>query len=172
MIIGIDPGLTGAVGFLESAGRYYAVEDMPIIASGKSWKVTREVNGAALWQMLSGMGQRFPLTAAYVERMTARPGQGVSSTFSIGHSYGIVLGILAALQISVVEVQPHIWKKAMSLTPDKEYSRAVAQKLFPLAPLDRKKDHNRAEALLLAAYGIQRHHPEIPATKMPVVQRS
>jgi hypothetical protein len=81
------------------------------------------------------------------------PGQGVRSMFTCGLGLGVWLGILAAVALPHTRIRPHIWKKALGLGQDKEASRLRAMQLFPSAELRRKKDHGRAEALLLALYG-------------------
>ena len=83
------------------------------------------------------------------------PGQGVSSTWTTGYGFGVWLGVLAALALPHTRVRPAIWKRAMGLGKDKEQARLRAIQLFPSADLRRKKDHGRAEALLLAWYGWQ-----------------
>jgi len=86
------------------------------------------------------------------------PGQGVRSMFTIGVGHGLFLGILAAVGLPYTRVRPAIWKRTLGLGKDKEASRLRAQQLYPGADLRRKKDHGRAEALLLAWYGWQREH--------------
>ena len=92
---------------------------------------------------------------ALIERVHAMPRQGLGSTFRFGQAYGSLLGILAALQIRVVTVSPITWKKHFKLPADKELSRRVALRTFAKTPehFARKRDHNRAEAALMARYG-------------------
>jgi Holliday junction resolvasome RuvABC endonuclease subunit len=144
IIIGIDPGLSGAVAYLNHC--YAHVEDMPV-AGG-------QVDAANLSQMI-GLWKSDNEMVAYVEQVGARPGQGVSSMFKFGMSYGAALAVLAACGVPVHLVTPGKWKKALGLSSDKEQSRRRAIELFPkLADdLKRKKDDGRAEALLLAHYG-------------------
>lgn len=149
MIVGIDPGLTGAIAFLSGNGPM--VEDLPVIANGTNAKVKNVINGAALAGLLRLYSM--DIKVAYVEKVSTMPGQGVASNGSLMHSAGVIDGVLSTLGIPVVLVSPAKWKRAMGLTTDKEASRATAQRLFPTMPLARKKDHNRAEALLLAEYG-------------------
>jgi hypothetical protein len=143
-ILGIDPGLTGACAFFfPGAPDRVAAEDMPVVAG--------EIDCATLARRIVQMGP----AVAIVERVGAMPGQGVSSTFKFGRSYGAVLGVLAALQIRTHLVTPALWKKHFKLDSDKEKSRALALRLFAASPehFSRKKDHGRAEAALLAVYG-------------------
>src|SRR5262249_13394755 len=98
-----------------------------------------------------------PQTHVLIEESQAMPGQGVRSMFTIGLGMGVWLGILGALGLAHTRVRPHVWKRALSLTSDKEQVRWRAIQLYPGADLRRKKDHGRAEALLLAHYGRMCH---------------
>lgn len=160
-VLGIDPGLSGALALVGPDG--VIVEDMPIMANGKGGaKVKNKVNGAALAQLLRPHAAEIRI--AILEQVSTMgqkgdkgPRQGMATNGSLMHSLGVIEGVLASLGIPVQLVAPTTWKKAMGLAgTDKDVSRAQAQQLFPAAPLARVKDHNRAEALLLAVYG-QRH---------------
>jgi crossover junction endodeoxyribonuclease RuvC len=143
-ILGVDPGLSGAIAFFfPVAPDRVAAENMPAVAC--------EVDCATLAARILQMGPAL----AVVERVSAMPGQGVSSTFKFGASYGAVRGVLAALQIRTHLVAPAVWKKHFRLDSDKEKARALALRLFAASPehFSRKKDHNSAEAALLALYG-------------------
>ncbi len=143
-ILGIDPGLTGACAFFfPSAPDRVAPEDLPVVAS--------EVDAATLAARIIQMAPAF----AVVERVASMPKQGVASTFKFGASYGAVRGVLAALQIRTHLVAPAVWKKHFRLDSDKEKARALALRMFAASPehFSRKRDHNRAEASLLAVYG-------------------
>jgi crossover junction endodeoxyribonuclease RuvC len=143
-ICGVDPGLTGALAFLfPIALDRVAAQDMPVVAG--------EVDVATLAARIIQMGPAF----CVIERVGAMPGQGVSSTFKFGQSYGVVLGVLAALEIQTRLVTPSVWKKHFRLDSDKEKARALALRTFAKSPehFARKKDHGRAEAALLALYG-------------------
>lgn len=157
-ILGVDPGLTGALALIGPDG--VIVEDLPIMANGKGGAtVKNQINGAALAQLLRP--HVADIRIAIVEQVSTMrqkgeggAKQGMATNGSLMHSLGVIQGVLAALGIPVQMVAPASWKKAMGLVgTDKEVSRAKAQQLFPAAPLARKKDHNRAEALLLAVYG-------------------
>lgn len=150
IIVGIDPGLTGALGFLEN-GAFLGVEDMPVITKG-SGTVKNEVNPSGLISLLR---ERIPAIEAGVvvlERVNAHPGQGVSSVFSLGDSFGCARSAIAACKFETVYVTPAQWKKHFKLTSDKELSRALAVRLFPTAPITLKKHADRAEALLMARW--------------------
>ena len=94
-----------------------------------------------------------PVIRAYLEKVNAFPGQGVASMFSLGMSYWGMAGVVAALGWPLTLVEPEAWKRYFKLGKDKEEARALAQRLYPEVDLHRKKDHNKAEALLIARYG-------------------
>lgn len=154
MIIGIDPGITGAVAFVWESGEYIEVDDIPVMAKGKgASKVKNQVNAAGLIHLINRTWRPDQFCVAYLERVSSMPGQGVASMFSMGDTYGCIRGILAALGIETHIITPRQWKKHYGLNSDKEIARAKAIELYPQAPLTRKKDQNRAEALLIARYG-------------------
>jgi crossover junction endodeoxyribonuclease RuvC len=143
-IVGIDPGLSGAIAFyFPGIPTRVSAEDMPVVAG--------ELNAAGLADRIRKMRP----DVAVIERVGAMPGQGVSSTFKFGASFGVVCGVLAALEIPCHRVSPAVWKKYFKLPVEKEQSRALALRLFPATAdhFSRKKDHGRAEAALIARYG-------------------
>jgi hypothetical protein len=143
-IIGVDPGLSGALAFFfHAVPDRVAAEDMPVVAG--------EVDCATLAARIRQMAPDL----AIVERVGSMPGQGVSSTFKFGASFGAVRGVLAALEIRTVLVAPATWKKHFRLDSDKEKSRSLALRTFAKTSehFARKKDHSRAEASLLPLYG-------------------
>lgn len=148
--IAIDPGLSGAVGVLRD-GAFLAVEDMPTVAKG-SGSVKSEVDPAGLISLLRRLAPADEPVAVALERVNAMPGQGVSSTFSLGDSFGCARSAVAACRFELVYVTPAQWKKHYAITNDKEVSRALAVRMFPGAPLNLKKHSDRAEALLMARW--------------------
>ena len=153
ILIGIDPGVSGAIAFLNDDLGLRHVFDMPVMAlSGKK----QQVNPAELGKLFRVWLCDVPVenTTAYVERVAAMPPQGVASSFNFGVSYGIVKGVLGALQIPMVLVSPAVWKRRAGLTgKPKDASRTLAQQLYPAAPLGRKKDVGRADSILIARFG-------------------
>lgn len=154
MRIGIDPGVSGAIAFLN--GTEVEVVDMPVMLSSKN---KSQVNAAELAKILKGwvypttLGDFYNLSV-YVERVGAMPGQGVVSMFNFGVSYGIILGVLGALQLPVILISPVKWKRRAGLIgKPKDYARTLAQQLYPGIELGRKKDIGRADALLIARFG-------------------
>jgi len=143
LIIGIDPGLSGAVGVLDHNGTT-AVFDMPV--------ADRSVSGRLLWLALKDRH----IALAVVEKVGSMPGQGVASTFRFGRAAGVVDGVLGALGVPTQYVSPAVWKRHFGLLKKpKDASRLIALERFPHCAdeLKRKKDHGRAEALLIALWG-------------------
>jgi crossover junction endodeoxyribonuclease RuvC len=150
LVVGVDPGLTGAIGFLRD-GVFVAVEDMPTVLKGVG-SVKSEVSPAGLKTLIRERLQPGESVVAVLERVGAMPGQGVSSVFSLGDSFGCARSVLATAGFETHLVSPVTWKKYYKLTADKELSRALAVKIWPSAPLHLKKHDGRAEALLLARW--------------------
>ena len=152
--IGIDCGLTGAIAVVEDGTRLVELLDMPTVSNGTGAKVTKSVDGAAIAQFLSHLVSSYPTEylAVVVEKTASMPGQGLASTYSMGHSRGIVEGVVQAKRLPLHLVAPAKWKRAMGFTADKELVRGEMLRQFPTAPLTRKKDHDRAEAIALALY--------------------
>ena len=151
-VLGIDPGSSGAVALLGVNGKPIMVFDVPTVLAYKSSKTRRMLDANGLTRNIKRMLIPHPATIAVVEDVRAMPGQGVSSMFSFGKSFGIALGVLAALEISTELVPPERWKKHFRLGRDKEQARALAARLYPTVELELKRHQNRAEALLLARY--------------------
>lgn len=156
MIVAIDPGQTGAVAHLHDDGRYCCVHDMPVVDK----RVSAHLLAELIRRLKNESGEQ---CLFIVEKVAAMPKQGVSSTFTFGQGYGVILGVLAGLRCRMGLVSPSEWKRKMGLSADKEPCRQKALELFPDAVemLQRKKDHGRAEALLLGlhvARGLQVQH--------------
>ena len=127
---------------------------MPVVAHSKSGFVKNAVDVVALAGLLEGIGMAGS-GRAYLERVNAFPGQGVGSMFSLGMSFWGAAGVLAACGIPCQLVAPQDWKRHFGLEKDKADSLALARRYFPNIDLSRKKDHGRAEALLIARYGAE-----------------
>lgn len=167
--IGIDPGLYGAVAALDADGRVLSLQDTPVLAVKKGQKTRHvyvESQMAALISALCQQHANYPTTCVALENVHAMPGQGVVSMFGLGVGLGIWRGIIAARRLRVTLVEPAVWKRAMGVAAgaDKGASVVRALQLFPSAAgqLDRKKDHGRADALLLAEYLRQRTPKDQP----------
>jgi len=151
LICGIDPGLSGAVAFLNEDGTYAGVEDMPVLVGTTGRK---ELDAAGLAEIL----RSYAPSRATVERVSSRPGEGAVGAFSFGSTFGGILAVLATLQIPTTLVQPAAWKRRAGIPAgaDKAASIATAKRLIPTASpaLSLKKHDGRAEALLLARHGL------------------
>lgn len=143
--VGIDPGLSGAIAWLTPKGPF--VSDIPIVLKGSGF-VKNEVDAAGLISMLRLDGEY----CAMLERVNAMPGQGVSSMFSMGDTFGVIRCALAAADIPTEYITPNTWKKHFHLDNNKEAARALAIRLYPTVQLNLKKFVDRAEALLIATY--------------------
>lgn len=160
IFIGADPGLTGAIAII-SNHEDPVVIDIPTIANGKAkGKVKRMVDSLGLILALEEhtRGRASQITAS-VERTAAMPGQGVSSMFSMGDTFGAVRTALVASGAAVNFLTPSVWKKHFNIGKEKDLARSLAIQKFPSlhGMLNRVKDHNRAEALLIAEYTRQTH---------------
>lgn len=146
-VIGIDPGLSGAIALIRD-GEFAEVWDMPTMGRGSGNK--QQVNAAEVGKLL----RECPPCTAYMELVGAMPGQGVSSMFNFGKAAGAVMGALGTLRVPMVEVTPQKWKREFGLTgKDKDIARTYCQQLMPDAPLSLKKHGGRADALLIALWG-------------------
>src|SRR3990167_7456535 len=153
LVIGIDPGLTGALAAIDQNG-LRALQDMPVMAKGSgAGKVRQEVNPAALSALLlewtNGQADE---TMVVVEIVGAMPKQGVATMFSLGDTRGAIRGVVAARGYPMQWAAPGRWKRHFGIGSDKELARAKAIQLYPQADLARKRDHNRAEAILIARW--------------------
>lgn len=155
LFLGVDPGLGGAVALVDGNGRMVMVEDMPVMARGAG-RVKHEVDAAGLLHLLRP--QAVDIAFCTVERVGARPGQGTASMFSLGHSAGVIDGILAALQVAHETMSAAKWKRLADLPAEKGLVLAAARRRWPGAPLTRVKDDGRAEALFLALLAMKRNH--------------
>jgi len=154
MIIGVDPGLDGAICRLGRDGNVW-IADMPTFRLKRGKAQRRELDLVGLCNILRSSIEDHDGARAFVELAQAMPRQGTASMFSFGRSYGATLGILAALQIPVSIVSPAKWKRSLGVPAGKDAARARASALMPQAahqwPL--KKHDGRAEATLIALYG-------------------
>ena len=156
LIIGIDPGISGSICFLEE-GRILDVIDMPTMIVGKKNK--KQVNGNQLFNEIKSRLSDDEQVVVVVEHVTAMPGQGVTSMFNFGQSFGVLKGVCAAMQLPIFFVRPAKWKKYYDLiNSQKDSSRVKAIEMFPKfsSMLSRKKDTNKADAILIANYHLNK----------------
>ena len=150
ILLGIDPGLSGAIAFyFTMTPDRVSVVDMPI------------ADGNVSAPLLAAEIKKYGPSIAVVESVHAFSGQGVSSMFNFGKAFGQAIGVVGALNIPIQFVSPAKWKRHYGLSADKEECRAKALQLFPgcAEHFKRKKDHNRAESALIARYGAETLFP-------------
>ena len=151
-IIGIDPGLSGAIAVLEN-NKVLNMFDMPVMSEGKKNK--RQLNSALLVNLIKESIENSGEVAVVVEQVNAMPGQGVTSMFNFGQTFGAIKGVCAALKLPIFFVRPSKWKKHFELiNSSKDASRTKAIEMYPQISerLSRKKDVNKADAILIARY--------------------
>ena len=151
-IVGIDPGLSGAIAILEDK-KVLAIFDMPVMAEGKKNK--RQLNSAQLVNIIKENIKTESEIAVIVEQVNAMPGQGVTSMFIFGQTFGAIKGICAALNLPIFFVRPPKWKKHFELlNSSKDTSRTKVIEMYPSlsSQLSKKKDVNKTDAILIARF--------------------
>ena len=153
LIIGIDPGISGSICFFEN-GKILDVIEMPTMTDGKKNK--RQVNGSQIYnEITKRVNKSERQIRVVIEQVSAMPGQGVTSMFNFGQSFGILKGICSAMHLPVYYVRPAKWKKYFNLiNSEKDASRTRAIEIFPYfsSQLSKKKDNNKADAILIASF--------------------
>ena len=154
LIIGIDPGISGSICFFQD-GKIVDVVEMPTMTEGKKNK--KQVNGSQIFNEISEKIKKLDKKEikVVIEQVSAMPGQGVTSMFNFGQSFGILKGICSAMQLPMYFVRPAKWKKYFNLiNSEKDASRTRAIEIFPYFSnqLSRKKDSNKADAILIASF--------------------
>jgi crossover junction endodeoxyribonuclease RuvC len=153
-IIGIDPGISGSICFFED-GKIFDVIEMPTMTEGKKNK--RQVNGSQIYnEVLKRIENKEKhKIRVVIEQVSAMPGQGVTSMFNFGQSFGILKGMCSAMQLPMYFIRPAKWKKYFGLiNSEKDASRTKAIEMFPYfsTHLSKKKDSNKADAILIASF--------------------
>ena len=151
-IIGIDPGLSGAIAILED-NKVLNIFDMPVMAEGKKNK--RQLNSAQLVNIIRENTVPEDEIVVIVEQVNAMPGQGVTSMFNFGQTFGAIKGVCAALNLPIFFVRPSKWKKYFELiNASKDSSRTKVIEMYPLLSnqLSKKKDVNKSDAILIARF--------------------
>ena len=154
LVIGIDPGISGSICFFED-GKILDVVEMPTMIEGKKNK--RQVNGSQVYNEISKRIKKIDKKdiRVIIEQVSAMPGQGVTSMFNFGQSFGILKGICSSMQLPMYFVRPAKWKKYFNLIKtEKDASRTKAIEILPYISeeLSRKKDANKADAILIASF--------------------
>ena len=151
-IIGINPGLSGGIAVLENK-RVLSIFDMPVMSEGKKNK--RQLNSAQLVTIIKENIQSNDEVVVVVEQVNAMPGQGVTSMFNFGQTFGAIKGVCAALGLPIFFVRPSKWKKHFELiNSSKDSSRTKAIEMYPAFSnqLAKKKDVNKSDAILIARF--------------------
>ena len=151
-IIGIDVGLNGAIAMM-TGETLTGIVDMPTVTLDRNGKSKRQISIPELIQIID----TFKPEEAYIEKVFAMAGQGVTSVFSFGRSLGAIEGVIAARSIKSTLVTPQTWQKAMGVSGGKDGARARAMEVFPwnVDLFKRVKDDGRADAALIAAWGLR-----------------
>ena len=154
LVIGIDPGTSGSICFFHD-GKIIDVVEMPTMTEGKKNK--KQVNGSQIFNEISVRIKKLDKkdVKVIIEQVSAMPGQGVTSMFNFGQSFGILKGICSGMQLPMYFVRPAKWKKYFNLiNSEKDASRTKAIEIFPYfsSQLLRKKDSNKADAILIASF--------------------
>ena len=154
LIIGIDPGISGAICFFEN-GQVKEIINMPVMADGKKNK--RQINGPQTYNEILKRINNYPKKdiIVVIEQVSAMPGQGVTSMCNFGQSFGVIKGLCSAMQLSMFFIRPTKWKKYFGLIKtEKDASRTKVIEIFPYisSELSRKKDSNKADAVLIASF--------------------
>tara|TARA_B100001741_G_scaffold259092_1_gene222501 strand:+ start:1514 stop:1996 length:483 start_codon:yes stop_codon:yes gene_type:complete len=153
IIFGIDPGVSGAISILKNK-EVIDVFEMPTMIDGKKNK--KQVNGSELTSIIvNNIDFKKEEVVIVVEHVNAMPGQGVTSMFNFGQSFGVIKGVCAALRLPIHFVRPTKWKKHFNLiNTNKDASRTKVIEVYPKisSKLSRKKDSNKADAILIARY--------------------
>ena len=152
IIIGIDPGLSGGIAVLDN-NKVLDLFDMPVMADGKKNK--KQLNSALLAKLIKEKTSNSSESAVIVEQVNAMPGQGVTSMFNFGQTFGAIKGICATLELPIFFVRPSKWKKHFELiNSSKDASRTKAIEMYPhlAEKLSKKKDVNKSDAILIARF--------------------
>ena len=153
-ILAIDPGVTGAMACIRDHDDQHPVSmDLATKTTKVRGKVRTEIDIATLFTDFVCLVNLYHPDAIIIERVGSAPGQGVASSFKFGEAYGIVRAIAETTRIPVYYVTPQEWKRTVGVTKDKKTSVAKAEQIFSGCKFARVKDHNRAEAILLAFWG-------------------
>ena len=162
LIIGIDPGISGSICFFDN-GKIIDVIEMPVMTEGKKNK--RQVNGSQIYNEILKRIKYVEKQEikVVIEQVSAMPGQGVTSMFNFGQSFGILKGICSAMQLPMYFIRPAKWKKYFNLiNSEKDASRTRAIEIFPYfsSQLSKKKDSNKADAILIASFYYETYKKE------------
>lgn len=152
-VIGIDPGLGGALARLWPSEGRLQIADMPTLTITRGGKARRVIDEYAVARLVDEWASS--ASCVWLERVGVMPGEGGVGAFSFGQGYGLLRGICVANFLTINDVLPQVWKRALAVKGDKDEARMRASALFPRHsgcwPL--KKHDGRAESALIALYG-------------------
>jgi len=154
VVLAFDPGIHGAYALVDDDG-LAAVFDLPVLKVGATKTTARaDLDPATLTMSLNQLRHR--VDHCFIERVAARPGQGVTSMFRFGYAAGTIHGVVAALGIPYTFVTPQTWQRALRVPSSDDAARQRAQQLYPgqAANLANKAHAHRADALLIAHHGL------------------
>lgn len=156
MIVGCDPGISGAIALLHDDGSFADVIDMPVIELKVNGKKRNRIVAASIARAVLNWQRTGPLHGI-IEAVGPMPRDGSSQAFGMGKAAGILEGVLVALDVPISLVTPAVWKRAMGLSADKGLARMRASQTWPTHAdkFKRVKDDGRAEAALIALYGLR-----------------
>ena len=160
IIIGIDPGLTGACSFIDTRTKACSVHDLPTMPLPGNGLIKRKIDGLALAQLLRVHAPVDEDAASFLEQVGAMGSKNnaVQTQVSLGRSLGAIEAVLECFRRPPAMLHPQTWKKRFGLGSDKALARQIAVSLYPMLAEDLKlvKHHNRAEAVLIAHFGMGR----------------
>jgi hypothetical protein len=162
IVLGIDPGLSGAIAALCQRRGFLDVADLPTCGNGlENGRVSRWLDVKGVAEILSDWSRRFEFAReavqAVIERPIPMPSQQVWTAASNFDCLGVLRASVTLRGHPLMFVTPNEWKRYYRLGKDKSDATAVARNLYPDAPLSRVKDHNRAEAILIARHFLRTH---------------
>lgn len=155
IVIGCDPGLTGALAFVDHHGTLLALDDVPTMLNpdaGPATTIKREVDVCALYALVRERVPADEVAICALEHVSVMGGKGSQAIVSLAATKAAMMAVLRLLRHDVRRVTPQAWKRFYGLGGDKAQCLTLARTLYPSAPLTRAKDHNRAEAALIARF--------------------
>lgn len=158
IVIGCDPGLTGALAFIDHHGALLALDDIPTMANpdaGPKTLVKREIDVCTLLDLLRERVPPQEAALCAMEHVSVMGGKGSQAIVSLAATKASIMAVLRVARLTTRRVTPQAWKRFMGLSADKDAALDLARKLYPAAPLNLAKHHNRAESLLIARYALR-----------------
>lgn len=154
IFVGVDPGLTGAIGIIDQDSRPIGVIDVRTRQRTKNSAIKREFDARATADQVTDRLVNYVEHQWFgaIEMPFTIPGGNIMGAASLFQTYGGLMAMMAMMEVDVDTIRPAEWKKGFGLTKSKDYSIEVARQLWPTVNLSMKKHHNQAEALLIAEF--------------------